>query len=117
MMDNAYCDYHLELVHAESLGRYADPASLREDVWDNTGRLITRWSPEQLADTAVLPGLSGPYAEGAVAFSVFPNWFIATFPNGGAMVLWWRPLALDRSRARVLSYSPNPDGDCRVSRT
>ena len=114
MMDNAFCDYHLEFVHANSLGRYADPASIREDIWDYTGRLITRWSPEQLATTDVVPTLSGAFAEGAVAFSVFPNWFIASFPNGGCSLMWWNPIDLTRSRARVWNYSPNPDGDHRA---
>lgn len=114
MMDNAFCDYHLEFVHANSLGRYADPASIREDIWDYTGRLITRWSPEQLATTEVVPTLSGAFAEGAVAFSVFPNWFIASFPNGGCSLMWWNPIDLTRSRARVWNYSPNPDGDHRA---
>ena len=113
MMDNAFCDYHLEFVHANSLGRYADPASLQEDIWTYTGRLMTRWSPEQLATTNVLPHLSGNEAQGAVAYSVFPNWFIAAFPNGGCSVMWWNPISLDRSRARVWNYSPDPDADHR----
>ncbi len=113
MMDNAFCDYHLEFVHRNSLGRYADPASLREDIWERTGRLITRWSPEQLACTSVLPELSGAAATGAVAFSVFPNWFIAAFPNGGCSLMWWNPISLTRSRARVWNYSPDDGADLR----
>ena len=113
MMDNAFCDYHLEFVHARTLGRYADPASLQEDIWEHTGRLMTRWSAEQLATTNILPELSGHEASGAVAYSVFPNWFIAAFPNGGASLMWWNPISLDRSRARVWNYSPNTDGDHR----
>ena len=113
MIDNAFCDYHLEFVHANSLGRYADPASLQEDVWEHTGRLMTRWSPEQLATTNVLPHLSGNEASGAVAYSVFPNWFIAAFPNGGCSLMWWNPITLETSRARVWNYSPDPGADHR----
>ena len=114
MMDNAFCDYHLPFVHAESIGPYADPDSIREDNWDYTGRIVTRWTPQQLADAEVLPSLQGDAALGAFAFSVFPNWFIAAFPNGGAMVLWWNPLTIDRSRARLWSYSPDAGDDQRA---
>lgn len=113
MMDNAFCDYHLEFVHAESIGVYADPASITEEIWDYTGRLTTRWTPEQLSAIGVRPGLTGTAAVGAFAYSVFPNWFIAAFPNGGASVMWWTPISLRRTRARVWNYSPDPDGDHR----
>lgn len=114
MMDNAYCDYHLPYVHGDSIGQYADLNAVREDVWDYTGRIITRWTPEQLEAATVRPELTGDASTGAYAFSVFPNWFIAAFPNGGAMVMWWTPLSLDRSRARVWSYSPQADDDNRA---
>ncbi len=114
MMDNAFCDYHLEFVHAESIGVYADPASITEELWDYTGRLTTRWTPEQLSAIGVRPGLSGAAASGAFAYSVFPNWFIAVFPNGGASVMWWTPVSLRQTRARVWNYSPDPDGDHRA---
>lgn len=113
MMDNAFCDYHLEFVHAESIGVYADPSSITEEIWDYTGRLTTRWTPEQLSAIGVRPGLTGSAAVGAFAYSVFPNWFIAAFPNGGASVMWWTPVSLRRTRARVWNYSPDPDGDHR----
>lgn len=113
LMDNAFCDYHLEFVHANSLGRYCDPAMLQEDIWTHTGRLMTRWSEEQLATTKVLRNLSGTEATGAVAYSVFPNWFVAAFPNGGCSLMWWNPISLDRSRARVWNYSPDPGADLR----
>lgn len=113
MMDNAFCDYHLEFVHAESIGAYADPASITEELWDYTGRLTTRWTPEQLSAIGVRPGLTGPAAVGAFAYSVFPNWFIAVFPNGGASVMWWTPVSLRQTRARVWNYSPDPDADHR----
>ena len=113
MMDNAFCDYHLEFVHERTLGRYADPSTLREDVWDYTGRLQSQWNDDLISRTDVLPALAEANAYGSVAFGVFPNWFIAAFPNGGCSLMWWNPISLDRSRARVWNYSPDPDGDHR----
>ena len=114
MMDNAFCDYHLEFVHEKTLGRYADASTLSEDIWDYTGRLKSQWSDEQLATTDVLPALADSNSLGSVAFGVFPNWFIAAFPNGGCSLMWWNPISLGRSRARVWNYSPNPGGDHRA---
>ena len=114
MMDNAFCDYHLEFVHSRTLGLYADASTLREDIWDYTGRLKSQWSDEQLATTEVLPALAESTSLGSVAFGVFPNWFIAAFPNGGCSLMWWSPISLSKSRARVWNYSPNPDGDHRA---
>ena len=113
MMDNAFCDYHLEFVHENTLGRFADASTLREDIWEYTGRLTSQWSDEQLARTDVLPALAETNSYGSVAFGVFPNWFIAAFPNGGCSLMWWNPISLDKSRARVWNYSPDPDADTR----
>lgn len=114
MLDNAFCDYHLEFVHENTLGRFADAGTLREDIWAYTGRLTSQWSDEQLARTDVLPALAATNSYGSVAFGVFPNWFIAAFPNGGCSLMWWNPISLDRSRARVWNYSPDPDADARA---
>ena len=114
MLDNAFCDYHLEFVHERTLGRYADASTLREDIWEYTGRLKSHWGDEQLATTEVLPALAETNSLGSVAFGVFPNWFIAAFPNGGCSLMWWNPISLTKSRARVWNYSPNPDGDHRA---
>ena len=114
MMDNAFCDYHLEFVHENTLGRFADASTLQEEIWDYTGRLTSQWSDEQLARTDVLPALAAANSYGSVAFGVFPNWFIAAFPNGGCSLMWWNPISLDRSRARVWNYSPDPGADARA---
>lgn len=113
MMDNAFCDYHLEFVHEKTLGRFANASTLQEDIWAYTGRLTTQWGEEQLAQTDVLPALAETNSYGSVAFGVFPNWFIAAFPNGGCSLMWWNPISLDKSRARVWNYSPDPDVDAR----
>ena len=114
MMDNAFCDYHLEFVHENTLGRFADASTLHEEIWDYTGRLTSQWSDEQLARTDVLPALAAANSYGSVAFGVFPNWFIAAFPNGGCSLMWWNPISLDKSRARVWNYSPDPGADARA---
>ena len=114
MLDNAFCDYHLEFVHENTLGRFADASTLQEEIWDYTGRLTSQWSDEQLARTDVLPALAAANSYGSVAFGVFPNWFIAAFPNGGCSLMWWNPISLDKSRARVWNYSPDPGADARA---
>jgi phenylpropionate dioxygenase-like ring-hydroxylating dioxygenase large terminal subunit len=114
MIDNAYCDYHLPFVHGTSIGRYADAGSVTEEVWTYTGRITTTWKPEELARVHVKPGLCGQAASGALAFSVFPNWFVAAFPSGGASVMWWTPTAPERTRARVQNYAIEAASDPRA---
>jgi phenylpropionate dioxygenase-like ring-hydroxylating dioxygenase large terminal subunit len=114
MIDNAYCDYHLGFVHGSSIGPYADASTIREDHWRTTGRIATTWSAEQLTTAGVRPGITGEGAVGALAYSVFPNWFIAAFPTGGAMVLWWTPTGFQRTRARIRSYAHDAAIDPRA---
>jgi phenylpropionate dioxygenase-like ring-hydroxylating dioxygenase large terminal subunit len=113
VIDNAYCDYHLPFVHAKSLGQFVDPHRLEETVGRYTGMLFSPsalYSPYQRR-----PGIAGKAAEGSLGFSVFPNWFLVAFPNGGATVMWWTPVSIDRTRARVINYTRDPEEDPRAS--
>ncbi len=114
MIDNAYCDYHLGVVHGLSIGAFVDQGSIREELGDTTGVVTTRWKPEQLASFVPPIALHGDAALGTVAASVYPNFFIAAFPSGGASVMWWTPTDQWHTRARVLNYARNPEGDPRA---
>jgi Rieske 2Fe-2S family protein len=115
MMDNAYCDYHLPFVHAKSLGKFIDTDCLEESIWNRTGLVF---APSATFDSKafykVKRGVEGKAAEGSLGFSVFPNWFIAVFPNGGATVMWWTPVSIDKTRARVMHYTQDPEEDPRA---
>jgi choline monooxygenase len=116
LMDNAYCDYHLPFVHAESLGKFVDPHGLDERTWTYTGRVLARSSPYGGGPYRILPELEGEAREGSIGCAAFPNFYIAAFPNGGCTVMWWTPLAIDKTRARVLSYTRDPEEDFRAGK-
>jgi phenylpropionate dioxygenase-like ring-hydroxylating dioxygenase large terminal subunit len=115
LMDNAYCDYHLPFVHAKSIGQFVDPHGLSEEAWTYTGCLTAPSNPYNRV-YSVLPELEGEAREGSLGFSVFPNFFVVAFPNGGATVMWWTPMSIDRTRARVISYTKDPEDDPRAGR-
>jgi phenylpropionate dioxygenase-like ring-hydroxylating dioxygenase large terminal subunit len=113
VIDNAFCDYHLAHVHGKSIAAFVEPESLAESISDYTGRVFAPWKDSVLAGLRTAPGLHGDAARGSLAYSVFPNWFIGAFPSGGASVMWWSPVDLTHTRARVLNYSSDADTDPR----
>jgi phenylpropionate dioxygenase-like ring-hydroxylating dioxygenase large terminal subunit len=113
VMDNAFCDYHLPYIHADSLGAFVELSTLIESIGETTGRVYAPWKPERLAGLPPRDALVGDAAGGSLAYSVFPNWFVGAFPSGGATVMWWTPIDLTHTRARVWNYSPDPDADPR----
>lgn len=113
MVDNAFCDYHLPFVHGNSIGRFADPDGVTEKIWKYTGRITAKWKDEELSSSKIVDGLTGDGAKGSMAYSVFPNWFIAVFPNGGFNVMWWSPLSAEKTRARVHNFSIDAHSDLR----
>lgn len=116
LMDNAFCDYHLPFVHAKSLGKFIDVHGLEERIWKYTGRLAARSAPYGGGPYNALPHLTGEAAQGSLGCSVFPNWFIAGFPNGGCTVMWWTPTGLATTRARVWNYTRDAEEDPRAAR-
>jgi len=113
MIDNAYCDYHLGFVHADSIGQFVEPQAVGEEVWQTTGMVTTRWKDEQLEALDRPAGLVGAAAQGTLGASVCPNFFIAVFPSGGASVMWWTPIDHFQTRARVINYSRHQGDDPR----
>ncbi len=113
MIDNAACDYHLGFVHADSIGPFVDQGSIREEAWDTTAMVTTRWKPEQLEALERPASIVGDAALGTYGASINPNLFIAAFPSGGATVMWWTPVDQWTTRARVINYTRTPDNDPR----
>jgi len=114
MMDNAFCDYHLFLVHKTSLGQFIDMNTLQETIGRWTGLVYSPSRPPEEGGYPVREGITGKPAEGSMGFGVFPNFFISAYPNGGATVMWWSPTSISTSRARVLSYTHDADADVRT---
>ena len=114
MIDNAYCDYHLFLVHKTSLGEFVDMKTLRESIGQWTGLVYSPSPPPEEGGYPIRDGIVGEPAAGSMGFGVFPNFFISAYPNGGATVMWWSPTTIDTSRARVLSYTHSAAEDVRT---
>jgi phenylpropionate dioxygenase-like ring-hydroxylating dioxygenase large terminal subunit len=113
LMDNAYCDYHLPVVHERTLGKFVDPRALHENIGTYTGHLYAPAEQGKSPYTA-MPGVDAELSAGSIAFSVFPNWFIVAFPHGGCTVMWWTPLSIDTTRARVWHYTRDVEEDPRA---
>jgi phenylpropionate dioxygenase-like ring-hydroxylating dioxygenase large terminal subunit len=113
LMDNAFCDYHLPVVHERTLGRFVDARALKETIWTYTGSIYAP-SGEKDSVYTPMPGVDEKLSGGSIAYSVFPNWFIAAFPHGGCTVMWWSPLTIDTTRARVWHYTREVEVDPRA---
>ncbi len=113
VMDNAICDYHLSVVHGDSIAALVDLAGLTERAGHTTAVARVPWKDNALPDE-IWPGLTGPAAEGSLGCYVFPNLHVIGFPTGGATIMWWTPTGPDTTRARVLSLSHDADEDVRA---
>jgi nitrite reductase/ring-hydroxylating ferredoxin subunit len=112
VMDNAFCDYHVTEVHGSSIGRFGTLRDGVEREHGTGGVLALPWQPSRLTDVA--PGLAGEGAQGSIGAAVFPNFHLIGFPTGGVTVMWWTPVDLTHTRARVWSYSADPAADPRA---
>ena len=113
VMDNAICDYHLSIVHAESIAALVDLDGLSEQAGATTAVANVPWKESELPVQA-LPGLQGAAARGSLGCYVFPNLHVIGFPTGGATIMWWTPTSHTTTRARVLSLSHDPEADVRA---
>ena len=113
VMDNAICDYHLSIVHGESIAALVDLEGLSEQVGTTTAVAHVPWKESELP-SEMRPGIEGPAAQGSLGCFVFPNLHVIGFPTGGATVMWWTPTGPTTTRARVLSLSHDADVDVRA---
>jgi phenylpropionate dioxygenase-like ring-hydroxylating dioxygenase large terminal subunit len=111
LVDNGACDYHYWFVHAHSIGSAVDPGSVAVEMQDVTGTMYTR--PTSTAGFAPMASLEGKAAEGSFVLNVFPNLLMLAYPNGSCWLLTWSPLALDRTRVRVWTYTHEKEQDPR----
>ena len=113
VMDNAICDYHLSIVHAESIAALVDLDGLTEQAGATTAVANVPWKQSERPAQAC-PGLRGAASEGSLGGYVFPNLHVIGFPTGGATIMWWTPTSPTTTRARVLSLSHDPEADVRA---
>ena len=113
VMDNAICDYHLGIVHGESIADLVELEGLDEQAGDTTAVASVPWKESALPPDP-RPGLTGSAAAGSLGCFVFPNLHVIGFPTGGATVMWWTPTGRATTRARVLSLSHDADADVRA---
>jgi choline monooxygenase len=102
LVENGMEDYHLPIAHRKTLDELLDVRAFESRAWRYTGLVIAP------------PGRDARGAEeDLLAFSIFPNLLISSWPYG-VTVVWWTPLSLTRTRARVRNYSFDPEHDPRT---
>ena len=115
VMDNAVCDYHLDIIHGESIAALVHIDALSARAGNTTSVTSVPWKESSLpADPR--PGLTGAAAQGSLGCFVFPNLHVIGFPTGGATVMWWTPTGNATTRARVLSLSHDSNSDVRAGK-
>jgi carnitine monooxygenase subunit len=62
-----------------------------------------------------LEALTGRARSGAFAISIFPNLLMLAYPNGISWILRWTPISIDRTRARVWTYSQEEEDPERAA--
>lgn len=115
LMDNAVCDYHVPVVHRNSIGKLVDVKDVEDRAGRTTAVAYAPWT-EEAGEVEVKPELRGDARTGSFGCYVFPNLHVIGFPTGGATVMWWTPIGIDRTRARVRSYSHAAETDLRAGR-
>lgn len=100
-------------MHAETLGPAVDPDGLEIVTGDTTAVMYAR--ARDSAGFGSWPGLEGRARTGSFAYTIFPNLLMLAYPNGSCWVLRWTPLAIDRTRVRVWTYSRGREEDPRAS--
>ena len=113
VMDNAVCDYHLDIIHGESIAALVNIDALSARAGTTTSVTSVPWKESNLP-AEPRPGLTGAAAQGSLGCFVFPNLHVIGFPTGGATVMWWTPTGPASTRARVLSLSHDSDSDVRA---
>ena len=109
-VDNALDDYHIPVVHAETLQPFHEGMEFREDLGERFVNVLC--APINDFGQSLYPpreGMGDEQSRVAYAIDVFPNLTILAFPDGGITTLRLTPLAIDRTGVELRSYSHRPD--------
>ena len=109
-VDNALDDYHIPIVHAETLQPFHEGMEFREDTGDRYVNVLV--APMNDYGRSLYPhreGMGDEQSRVTYAIDVFPNLTILAFPDGGITTLQLTPLAIDRTAIELRSYSHRPD--------
>lgn len=109
-VDNALDDYHIPIVHADTLQPFHEGMEFREDIGDRYVNVLV--APMNDYGLSIFPyqeGMGEEQSRVTYAIDVFPNVTILAFPDGGITTLQLLPLAIDRTAVELRSYSHRPD--------
>ncbi|MGH2587568.1 MAG: aromatic ring-hydroxylating oxygenase subunit alpha [Dehalococcoidia bacterium] len=109
-VDNALDDYHVPIVHPDSLAPLFSSIStwLEQTGRGNTNVLYTPMSERLAARFPPLNGLSEEAERGAYTIDIFPNLTLLAFPDGNLAALRITPVSLDSTRVRLQGYTEEP---------
>ena len=109
-VDNALDDYHIPIVHAETLQPFHEGMEFREDIGNRYVSVLC--APMNDYGRSLYPNrdeMGEEQSRVTYAIDVFPNLTILAFPDGGITTLKLTPLAIDRTGIELRSYSHRPD--------
>lgn len=109
-VDNALDDYHIPVVHPETLQPFHVGMEFREDIGDRFVNVLC--APINEFGRSLYPpraGMGEEQSRVAYAIGVFPNLTILAFPDGGITTLRLTPMAIDRTAVELRSYSHRPE--------
>jgi len=117
-VDNGYCDYHVPFVHGNVASTVRDMRWAEETTGVYTNQLRLELNDLGKSLRTPWPDLDDRARDATFAFGVFPNLLLLAFSDGGVHVLWWSPMAVDRTRARVQAYAHThfDDGSVRAGK-
>ncbi len=112
--DNTLCDYHLPMVHPNTLHPIQGPSRFYEHHFsDYVTLLYTPTTAQWRAEHQVLDELSDRARFGFFTYGIFPNLHLIALPHG--MLAWLRidPLTIDTCQVNLKIYgipgiTPNP---------
>ena len=109
-VDNALDDYHIPIVHAETLQPFHEGMEFREDIGNRYVNVLC--APMNDYGRSLYPdrdGMGEEQSRVTYAIDVFPNLTILAFPDGGITTLKLTPLTIDQTGIELRSYSHRPD--------
>ena len=109
-VDNALDDYHIPIVHANTLQPFHEGMEFREDTGDRYVNVLV--APMNDYGRTLYPphdGMGEEQSKVTYAVDIFPNLTILAFPDGGITTLKLTPITIDRTGVELRSYSHRPD--------